>query len=238
MNPKHKTIDKGQRHTLKKGDVVKYTNLPEQPIAIVVYNNTGNTTTFLIAHQSGKSESFTIASVHNKSYSMGHVCLINPAVTKSHEVSVSISGFAQNDASIDVYLVSLLLPTDKKTLKNIQVKTNRKPVAFKAHSKVSFTPDFGLCDMLLDTTKFGLAGLFFQGDAVVVIGLNLPESMAKHLQDVVRLGPGMEAAKVSFRTSQGTKWSYEIYGFEQPMVYVPISASKSVSGRLSVWPEI
>ena len=129
-----KAISGGLRQTLKRGDAVTFTDLPMQPVAIVLYNNTGNTTTAIVSYANEAPQSMTLDSVQAQGFSLGSAYFINPANTQATEIRISVPEDAQEDASIDVYAVSLFLPLG--SVQNQEIRCGG------AH-RFTFEPDLG-----------------------------------------------------------------------------------------------
>lgn len=228
-------INNGARCTLRRGDLARYINLPDQPIAVVVCNNTDKTTSFRVGYNDEYPQSFTAKAQEESGFSAGHIYLINPAVTKSHEIAIAISKSAPEDASLDVYLVSAYLPFDQAGMQSVKVPVDGEFVAFQGYSRMYCTPQFTWYLVQVDTTQKGLVSLFFQDDAVKVIGLNLEKSRECAFKDIVTIGSGMDATKVTYELHEESKWQHEFFGSISQIVYSPIKkADKALIGQISM----
>jgi len=228
----NKFFKNGQKCILKKGDVVRYVELPSEPIAVVVYNNTANTTTCLISCGGEPIQEMTLPANARG----GQVCVINPAVSQSYEVAVLLDGGAHHDACIEVFLVSTFLPSDQKTLDTKEIKLHQDRYNFKDNSRLYFTPAItGVYTLVMNTTKYGQMGLLLDGRIVIVVGLKIPQEAQSFLKETIHIGAGMASSQVFFNMSTGTRWHYNFYGMQQPLVYVPVS--NPVIGQISVLPQ-
>lgn len=224
------TIQDGSRVTVGKGDTVRFTNLPNQPIAVVVYNNTGNNPTVHFAY-ANENASKTIASSQGQGFSMGYCYMIDPSVARSYETTVSLSNTAQEGATIDVYLVSLYFPLGN--IQNQPVNLDGSPTEFNGYSRAYWTPFFAEYNLNITTTEKGLVGLLFQDNTIKVIGVNMPTSV--DLGQYITIGAGMQQSQVTTEIVAGTVYEKPFYGTQSQMVYSPISAANSTNtGGISV----
>ena len=117
-------IRTGEKITIKPGNVINYTNLPNQPIALIAYNNSGNNTEVIVNYINIRS--MHLESVSEFGLSLGEVFLLNPEVTKKNEITISIPRTEPNNSSVDVYCVSLLFPIKRKGINSFEIKDKLK----------------------------------------------------------------------------------------------------------------
>ncbi|MFE4109861.1 hypothetical protein [Kosakonia sp. YIM B13611] len=229
------SISDGSRTTLGKGQAVTYTNLPNQPVAIVVYNNTGNTTPFNVAYNNQKPQNYSVQSVQGQGFSLGLAYLIDPSVTKAFEITVSVPDQAQQNSSVDVYAVSLFLPLSG--INNIQIPTNGNAVSFSGYSRAYATPDLAWYDLNINSTSTGLVGLFFEDSTITVVGINMPKESSAALKKVVinTSGSGVPDSNIAIVVESGNLYQNSIFGTSSQIVYSPVSPVNTVSdGSISL----
>jgi len=224
-----KTISDGSRTTLEKGDAVTFNHLPNQPVAIVVYNNTGNTTPFNVVYNNQVPASYNVDSVQAQGFSLGLAYLINPANTNANEITVSVPDNAQQNASLDVYAVSLFLPLSG--IQNQEIPLNGKPVSFNGFSRAYATPPLAWYQQTINSNSTGSIGLYFTNDTIQVIGVNLPKQADTALKNVVINTPdsGMSSDKVTFSLASGNAFISNFYGTSSQIVYSPVSSANTTS---------
>jgi len=225
----NKFFKNGQKCILQKGDVARYVDLPGEPIAVIAYNHTANTTTCLISCGGEPIQEMTLPANARG----GQVCVINPAVSQAYEVAILLDGGAHRDACIEVFLVSTFLPSDQKTLNTKEIKPQGNKYNFKSNSRLYFTPTIAdVYTFTMNTIKYGQMGLLLDGRVVIVVGLKIPQEAQSFLKETIHIGAGMSSSQVFFSMSTGTRWHYNFYGMQQPIVYVPVS--NPVIGWMSV----
>lgn len=228
-------VTDGSRQTLGKGQAITFTDLPNQPISIVTYNNTGNTTPFNVAYNNQAPQAFTVESVQAQGFSLGLAYLINPAVTGANEITVSVPNTAQSDASIDVYAVSLFLPLHG--IQNQEIPLNGEHVSFNGYSRAYATPPLAWYDLTIQSTETGLVGLYFTGDKVEVVAVNVPSEIQPALQQKVFFSPetGIASSDVSFSLKTGNTFSNTFYGTSSQLVYSPVSSANTTNnGQIAI----
>ena len=224
-----KTISDGSRETLTKGDAVTFNHLPNQPVAIVVYNNTGNTTSFNIAYNNKVPASYSVDSVQGQGFSLGLAYLINPAITQSNEITVSVPDSAQQDASLDVYAVSLFFPLGG--INNQEIPLNGTPVNFSGYSRAYATPPLAWYQITINSNSTGSIGLCFNLDMVYVIGVNVYSEIKPAIKDKVVLDAdsGFNESNVKYSLRAGNQFVYQFYGTSTQIVYSPVSSKNTTS---------
>lgn len=229
-----RTIKTGERQTLGKGDMVNFTDLPNQPIALVAYNNTGNTTPYVVSYNNQAPKSFNIDSVQGQGFSLGNAFFLNPAKTGSREISVSVPNTAQGKASIDVYLVSLFLPT--AAIDNIEIPLNGNQMPFDGYSRAYATPPLAWYNLNITSTETGLVGFLFNTDSIDTIAVNIASELKPQLKlkiygDEEKTG----LAPTDPETESGSSFSKDIYGTSTQYVYSPVSSAKTTkNGMISI----
>ncbi len=228
-------ITDGSRQTLGKGQAVTFTDLPNQPIGIVTYNNTGNTTPFNVAYNNQIPKPFQVESVQGQGFSLGLAYLINPSVTGANEITVSVPNTAQSDASLDVYAVSLFLPLSG--IQNQEIPLNGEHVTFDGYSRAYATPPLAWYELTIQSTETGLVGLYFNGSNVDVIAVNVPTQIQPLLKDKVYFSPetGIAATDVHFDLVTGNSYTSSFYGVSSQLVYSPVSSANTTqSGQIAI----
>lgn len=224
------TISDGSKCTIKCGESVKFTDLPPELIAVVVCNNTQNSETvhFAYAHHSISKKMASPAD----GISMGCCYIINPSVTKSYEVAVSLSSGAQADATADVYLVSGYLPMGR-AIQNHMVPLNDTPVNFNAYSRLFFTPSSNWYALQLDSSEKGLVTLFFLDKTVNIFPLNMPFGL--DVRSFILLGPDVNSTNIHIHNPMDGIFSHEFYGVGSQIVLNPMISSNATNvGSLKI----
>lgn len=228
-------IDNGSRQTLKKGDMVRYTSLPMQPIALVAYNNTGNTTSYVVSYNNQAPKHFTIDSVQAQGFSLGNAFFLNPGVTNSCEISVSVPDTAQSDASIDVYLVSLYLPTSGIT--NISIPLDGTMMKFNGYSRAYATPPLAWYTMNITSTETGLVGFIFNTQySIETIAVNIAAEAESALKAKIYGSKDLTGIDVTDPICiSGNSYSKDFYGTSTQIVYSPVSSANTTdNGSISI----
>ncbi|CNH52216.1 Uncharacterised protein [Yersinia aldovae] len=228
-------ISDGSRTTLGKGNAVTFTNLPNQPVAIVVYNNTGNTTPFNVAYANQKPQNYSVQSVQGQGFSLGLAYIIDPSVTKAFEITVSVPDQAQQNSSVDVYAVSLYLPLSG--INNVAIPTNGSSVTFSGYSRAYATPGLAWYDLNINSTHTGQVGLLFDGSTIEVIGVNMPSTASAALKSVIinTTGSGVPDGNISVTVESGGVYANTIFGTSSQIVYSPVSPTNTASdGSISL----
>jgi len=228
-------INDGSRQTLGKGGMVTFTDLPNQPIALVAYNNTGNTTSYVVSYNNQAPHPFEIDSVQGQGFSLGSAFFLNPRVTGSREISVSVPNTAQSNASVDVYLVSLYLPT--RDITNIEIPLNGKEMTFYGYSRAYATPPLAWYNLNITSTETGLVGFIFQDDKISTIAVNMakeaiPVLNSKIFANIQETGIGKEETPTCM---SGSSYSKSFYGTSSQIVYSPVSSARTTrNGEISI----
>ncbi len=229
-----KTVDNGSRQTLSKGNAITFTDLPNQPIVLVAYNNTGNTTDYVVSYNNQAPKHSTIDSVQGQGFSLGNAFLLNPAVTGSREISVSVPNTAQSEASIDVYLVSLFLPT--AGISNVEIPLNGERESFNGNSRAYATPPLAWYTLNIQSNETGLIGFKFNTDEIETIGVNIPNELIPMLKNKIygdKEKTGMAPSDPV--TVSGNSFNKDFYGTSTQIVYAPVSAANTTSnGSISI----
>jgi hypothetical protein len=229
-----KSIDNGSRQTLGKGDLIKFTDLPNQPIALVAYNTTGNTTPYVISYNNEKPEHYTIESVEKQGFSLGNAFLINPEKTGAQEISVSVPNTAQSTASIEVYLVSLYLPTSG--INNISVPLNGEMEAFDGYSRAYATPPLAWYTMSIHSSDTGLVGFKFNNDEIEIIAVNVNPELVPALKSKIHGNKDKTGIQPSAPiVVSGNTYNHDFYGTSSQIVYSPVSSANTTrNGSISI----
>ncbi|HAS43861.1 MAG TPA: hypothetical protein DCS93_25515 [Microscillaceae bacterium] len=228
-------INNGARCTLHRGEVVRYVNLPEQPIAVVMCNNTDQTVRVRLGYNNDYPQSFIIAPPQESGFSAGHIYLMNPALTHNYEIALALPKDIEENASVDVYLISSFLPFHDDKIQNVAVPFDEDFVPFQGYSRMYCTPQFSWYLMQVDSTQKGLISLFFQDNKVKIIGLNIASHQECTFRDLVTIGSGMDTNKVTFARQESTRWQYEFFGSITQVVFSPIlKVDRAMVGQLSL----
>lgn len=227
---RRQTVSDGSRTKIGKGEALTFNSLPNQPVAIVTYNNTGNTTPFNVVYNNQAPKQFEVASVQGQGFSLGLSYLINPANTGANEISVSVPNTAQDDASLDVYAVSLFLPLSG--IQNQEIPLNGKQVRFNGYSRAYATPPLAWYQLSLQSQETGLVGFKFIGDSVEVMSVNVAKEAEPALKSKVyfdKQGTGISPENVSFTTKTGNSINENFYGISSQIVYSPVSSANTTN---------
>lgn len=231
---KQSTIHDGSRQTLGKGEMVRFTDLPNQPIALVAYNN-NDATKYVVSYNNEAPLSFNIDSVQTQGYSLGNAFLFNPGVTGAQEISVSVPETAQSDASIDVYLVSTYLPTSG--INNIEIPLDGTEKFFSGYSRAYATPPLAWYRLNIKSEKTGLVGFIFKNDEIKPVAVNVASSeiekslKSKIYADLKRTG----IEKPDVICENGNYYTDDFYGTSSQIVYSPVSSAKTTNnGKISI----
>lgn len=221
-------ITTGEKISIKTGDSITYTNLPNQPIALLIYNNSGNNTEVIITYLSIRSTS--LESVSQRGLSLGEVFLFNPSTTKTNEITVSIPRTEFKDSSVDIYCASLLLPTNLIGLTNFEM--NRTAKYFKGFSRAYATPQLAWQNFSVEMGFFGFIGLLFEEDRVKVIGINVntSEKVINHIKSKIYYNlkeTGFNPEHITFYFTPATRYSKMFYGISKQMVFVSMSSAQT-----------
>ncbi|WP_049854746.1 hypothetical protein [Dickeya fangzhongdai] len=230
-----KSIDDGSRTTLGTGDAVTFTNLPNQPVAIVAYNNTGNTTSFNVVYNNQAPTSYQIDSVQSQGFSLGLAYLINPGVTHASEITVSVPKTEQQGSSIDVYAVSLYFPLGK--IQNQEIPLDGRAVHFNGYSRSYATPPLAWYALTVQSGNTGQVGLYFSGNRIDVIAVNTPNEIKEVLRTkvIATSGSGIASADFDILVNPGNSYAKNFYGVSSQLVYSPISAANTTQdGSISI----
>lgn len=223
------TISDGSRVTLTMGDAVTFDHLPNQPVAIVVYNNTGNTTPFNVSYSNNPPTSYSVDSVQGQGFSLGLAYIINPVNTQSNEITVSVPDQAQPDSSLDVYAVSLFFPLSD--INNQEIPLDGTPVNFSGYSRAYATPPLAWYQQTINSNSTGSIGLYFTGDTVKVIGVNVNADIKDVIKSkvIVSSSNGINPENVTFSFNPGNQYIYSFYGTSSQIVYSPVSSENTTS---------
>lgn len=230
-------INNGGKQTLNTGDSVRFTDLPNQLVAIAVYNNNGNNGVFRIAYDGQRPVSRTMASVEPGVGGFGYIYFIDPSQTQSYDVSISVpTGAGEAEVSLDVYLISLMFPTDTSGVSNQPIALDGSPTRFKGYSRSYCTPQLAWYNVVVHADQGqGFMGLLFTGqNDVEVWGVNMPNGEAFY-KNYVENGPGATSLTPTFHISSGASESNTIYGMAQQVVFAPISTAVNTQlGTISI----
>jgi len=230
-----KVITDGGRHTLYKGEVIRYAGLPKYPLAVVVYNNTNTDVLFRVAYNDEQPEAFLAQTLETSGYSLGHAYLINPAITQAYDITIGVSDFNPDGSSLEVYIACAGLPIDQLVQAHL-LSNEGNPFIFDGYSKMYCTPALEWYRLKVETAEEGLTGFIFQGQQIIINSLNIAPGR-KNLQNLVTIGAGILPEQVSFSTVQGTKWEHELYGAVLQFAYIPVTAANNRElGRISLTP--
>ncbi len=247
------TNDGGQRVRLQKGDAITYTNLPNQLVALVVYNNGGNNTEVSVTYNVAfPPKKFTLESVEAAGNSLGLVYLVNPAVTDITQISISVPDYKGNEGEVETYCVSLRFPLDGGTNPIQNIPMTNEPSTFSGYSRAYATPQLQWYNMMAQSseqgTNQGLIGLYFTPEGNIEFwgfGVN-PAPVEAYLKDPNRVyygedETGVKASNVVISQStltSGNRLERPIYGLSQQIVFSPISASDYTNvGQISLTPQ-
>jgi len=214
------TIHDGSRYILKPGNVVRYTSLPNQPMAAVIYNNTGNSPT-VRCHYNYETTDIPLAPVQGEGYATGYCYLFNPRETHSKEITISLDVSSQENAQVDVYLASLYFPMND--IAKHQIPSNGIPVVLEGYSKAYFISTLTQHEMVIKTNNQGFLGLIFYNDEIIVLGIGIPPGV--NLNSYITIGPGMSTEKVKvYRPVISDEFYYHFFGLQFRVAFVPITA--------------
>lgn len=228
-------VTDGSRVSIGKGQAVTFSSLPNQPIAIVVYNNTGNTTPFNVVYNNLAPKQLTVESVQGQGFSLGVAYLINPANTGANEISVSVPNTAQEKASLDVYAVSLFFPLSG--IQNQEIPLNGEHVDFNGYSRAYATPPLAWYQLSVQSQETGLVGFKFLTDTVEVLAVNVAPQFENALKSKVYFNEdtGISSKDVSFTLESGNSINQNIYGISSQIVYSPVSSANTThNGMISI----
>ncbi len=243
----------GQRVNLREGQAITYTNLPNQLVALVVYNNGGNNTEISVSYNaSAPPKKFTLESVQSAGNSLGLVYLVNPSVTNITQISLSIPDFKGNEGDIDVYCMSLRFPLGggEYPIQNMEMST--RPTPFGGYSRAYATPQLQWYSLMVQSSeegsKQGLIGLYFNASGNIEFwgfGVNT-EAVYGYLNSKERVYydetfTGVSASNVVIdkkNLTSANRLENSIYGMSQQIVFSPISAAKFTDvGQISLTPQ-
>ncbi|HAU5637502.1 hypothetical protein [Citrobacter amalonaticus] len=228
-------IADGRRVTLRKGQAITFADLPNQPVAIVVYNNTGDKTEFNVVYNNQCPETFNVDSVQAQGFSLGLAYLINPAKTHANEISVSVPNFAAANASVDVYAVSLYLP--RRDIQNQEIPLNGKEIQFSGYSRAYATPPLAWYQQTIKSNMTGSIGLQFYNDTISVIGVNVPKEIEPVIKSKIinSAGSGLSTEQLLIKCESGNVFVNNFYGTSSQIVYSPVSSARTTSnGSLAI----
>lgn len=243
----------GQRVTLKTGEAITYTNLPNQLVALVVYNSGGNNTEIVVTYNNGfPPKSFKLESVQSAGNSLGLVYFVNPSVTKITQISISIPQFKGNEGSIDAYCISLSFPKDGGPLPIGNVELSPSPTKFGGYSRAYATPQLQWYNLRVQSSEEGsnqgLVSLFFNPEGNVELwglGVN-PTAVKAYLEDPDHVffdqeQTGVSADNVIIKQenfTSGNRLEETFYGLSKQIVFSPISAANYTDvGQISLNPQ-
>lgn len=221
-------IKQGKKVTIGPGNTVNYINLPNQPVAVVVYNNTGNNTHIIFDYISRKD--VYLDSVSSKGYSIGDVYLLNPRIKQNYNITVSIPHTEPRDSSVDIYCVSLLFPLNCKGINNFKIKED--PTNFYRYSRAYATPQPTWYSLSLQMESYGFLGLLFKDQNIEIIGLNIntSEKVCHHIKEKIYYdfeNTGICDKDISFRLLTATRCGDYFYGTSSQLVIASISSAKT-----------
>ena len=229
-------INTGARQTLGKGQSVTYTDLPNQPIALVAYNNKGTTTKYIVQYNNQAPNSFTIDSVQAQGFSLGNAVLLDPSITGSREISVSVPNDVPQDASIDVYLVSLYLPLNG--IQNYEIPLNGAEVKFNGYSRAYATPPLAWYHLQIKSQETGLIGFWFNQSKIFIIGVNVNTQIGPVIKSKIycdKEKTGFSIAESDYFFNAGSTYQKDFYGTSTQYVYSPVSSAKTTqNGTISI----
>ena len=217
-------ISNGAMYNLKAGEVIKYDSLPNQPVAAIFYNKTGNTTTVFADYLS--STSIRLDAEQGGAFGNGYWYEFNPAETNANEINFRLSATSQPEANVDVYLVSLYFPAGIDTgINNQELPLNGSPVSLDGFSRAYCTPTFAEYEMVIRASDTGFITLGFHDDVIEIYGVNLaPDTQLRKY--VILDNGGMNPAKVHFNLPEsGNTYTKLFYGLQSQYVFTPIIAA-------------
>ena len=212
------TIDTGSRCTLGSNEGVRYTDIPDQFVAVIICNNTQENQ-MVHFNYAGQTISKLVASPTKQGFSMGYCYLINPSQTEYYDMTIFLSDFAPKDATVDVYLVSLLLPVEDSAAQYQGIGLDGSPVSFNGYSRFYGDSNLSFNEYVLqvDSTDKGLVTLLFEGDAVHLLGVNMPAGA--DLNSFITLGPGTNNNNFDIKCTTNSSLNYSFYGMDNPIVF-------------------
>ena len=212
------SIDTGIRCTLGSGEGVKYTDIPIQLVAVIVCNNTQENQ-MVHFNYAGQTISKLVASPTKQGFSMGYCYLINPSQTEYYDMTIFLSDFAPKDATVDVYLVSLMLPVADNAAQYQGIGLDGSPVNFNGYSRFygDSTLSFNEYVLQVDSTDKGLVTLLFEGDMVHVLGVNMP--VGAELNSFITLGPGTNNNDFDIKCTTNSSLNYSFYGMDNRIAF-------------------
>ena len=221
-------------YNLKVGEVIKYDSLPNQPVAAIIYNKTGNTTTVFANYVS--STSIQLDSVQGGGFGNGYCYVFNPAETNANEINFNLSATSQPEANVDIYLVSLYFPAGVDTgVNNQELPLNGTPVTFSGYSRAYCTPTFAEYEMVIRAQDTGFMTLCFHDDVLEVYGVNLEASTPLNKYIITENG-GMNPSKVFiYPPEPGNTYVKPFYGLQTQYVFAPITAASAIdAGSIAI----
>lgn len=223
-----KVIKTGEKTTIKTGDVINYINLPNQPIALIIYNNTGGNTQVSIRYK--KVTHIRLASVSDRDSGLGQVFLLNPSVTQKNDITISIPHTESADSLVDVYCVSALYPTNTEGINSFEI--NDEVNYFQNYSKAYATPQFAWYTLSIQMGFYGFIGLLFEKEQVSLIGININTS--KEVIDYIKRkiffsdDTGIYTKNITFDFLDATRYDKTFYGDSSQIVFASISSLRTI----------
>lgn len=219
----------GNRCTLKRGDSVRYTDLPNQPVAVIVYDNTDNPTKFRVAYNNQGSQLFTTTQLGG--LNIGAIYLIDPSKTSSYEVFISIPISEEQNVSLDVYLISAYFPVNEPGIQEVNLNEEKKPMQLNGYAKVHYHAWTEHNEMTIKAAdaERPLIGVLIQGDETTIVGLNVSKEQEKTLKELVKTGSEIEEGNLKFLTTEKNLEKRDYTAVLSQMIYSPVASASSKS---------
>jgi|GEM_PF-2794571 len=235
-------INDGGRFTLDSTNpdkaAVRYTNLPNQLIAILVHNNNGNNGRFRIAYDGYQPISRKLPSVDGGGAGFGYIYLIDPSKANSYDISIGVPvGTGNAPISLDVQLVSLMFPLNTSGVQNQEIPLNGADCAFNGYSRSYCTPQPTWYNAtVMSEGGLGLMGIMINGqNSVEIYGTNISYDYQDYYKSYIEKGIGAENIALNYHMESGRTVSHEFFGMAEQLVFAPVSMEDSTHlGCISV----
>ena len=221
----NQTISNGAKYNLKKGDTVRYDNLPNQPVAAIMYNNTGDNPSVRVGYGSGVT--ITLDAVQENGFGNGYCYVFDPNETNESEITFTLSNSGTAEANVDIYLVSGAFPIEPDTGIDIkELSLYGETLNFDGYSKAQCTPQFADYTLTIEAYEVGFMTVLFYDNVIKVLGVNIDPNTVNLNDYVISENGGMGDRLIVNSPEAGNRLTYDFFGTASLYAFAPISAGK------------
>lgn len=216
----------GGLQVINTGEAVKFTQLLNQPMALILFNNNSNNPVVTINYDNQKPRRKTLSAVDRTEASVGFAYVFDPSVSGNREISVSLNP-NQSAASISAFIVSQGMPhlsrLRKPRFQVVHLQDDGERVSLNGYSRAFSTPPFAWFDLNIEAESKGLIGFLFEDrnvtdEPVTCLGINMPDRV--RLESFVEIDRSL--GKIVFDKTSNTNYEYTFFGQNAQFIFCPV----------------